>query len=52
LVVGGICGSAFADPQMRGEDSVRFLIEEKEITVRLPGPGKRGALMLIFRWNR
>jgi malonate-semialdehyde dehydrogenase (acetylating)/methylmalonate-semialdehyde dehydrogenase len=48
---GGTRGSAFADLQMRGEDSVRFFTKQKEVTVRWPEPGKRGALSLVFPGN-
>jgi malonate-semialdehyde dehydrogenase (acetylating)/methylmalonate-semialdehyde dehydrogenase len=48
---GGTRGSAFADLQMRGEDSVRFFTRQKEVTVRWPEPGKRGALSLVFPGN-
>ena len=42
LSFGGTRGSAFADLQMRGEDSIRFYTKQKEVTVRWPEPGKRG----------
>ncbi|MGD0862327.1 MAG: methylmalonate-semialdehyde dehydrogenase (CoA acylating), partial [Candidatus Limnocylindrales bacterium] len=48
LSFGGTRGSAFADLQMRGEDSIRFFTQQKEVTVRWPEPGKRGALSLVF----
>jgi malonate-semialdehyde dehydrogenase (acetylating)/methylmalonate-semialdehyde dehydrogenase len=48
---GGTRGSAFADLQMRGEDSVRFFTRQKEVTIRWPEPGKRGALSLVFPGN-
>ena len=51
LSFGGTRGSAFADLQMRGEDSVRFFTKQKEVTVRWPEPGKRGALSLVFPGN-
>lgn len=51
LSFGGTRGSAFADLQMRGEDSIRFFTKQKEVTVRWPEPGKRGALSLVFPGN-
>ncbi|MGO9208277.1 MAG: CoA-acylating methylmalonate-semialdehyde dehydrogenase [Candidatus Limnocylindrales bacterium] len=51
LSFGGTRGSAFADLQMRGEDSIRFYTQQKEVTVRWPEPGKRGALSLVFPGN-
>jgi malonate-semialdehyde dehydrogenase (acetylating)/methylmalonate-semialdehyde dehydrogenase len=48
---GGTRGSAFADLQMRGEDSVRFFTKQKEVTVRWPQPGKHGPLSLVFPGN-
>jgi len=51
LSFGGTRGSAFADLQMRGEDSIRFFTQQKEVTVRWPEPGKRGALSLVFPGN-
>ena len=48
---GGTRGSAFADLQMRGEDSVRFFTRQKEVTVRWPEPGKQGPLSLVFPGN-
>jgi malonate-semialdehyde dehydrogenase (acetylating) / methylmalonate-semialdehyde dehydrogenase len=48
---GGTRGSAFADLQMRGEDSVRFFTKQKEVTVRWPEPGKQGPLSLVFPGN-
>ena len=51
LSFGGTRGSSFADLQMRGEDSVRFFTKQKEVTVRWPEPGKRGALSLVFPGN-
>ena len=48
---GGTRGSAFADLQMRGEDSVRFFTRQKEVTVRWPEPGKHGPLSLVFPGN-
>jgi malonate-semialdehyde dehydrogenase (acetylating)/methylmalonate-semialdehyde dehydrogenase len=51
LSFGGTRGSAFADLQMRGEDSIRFYTKQKEVTVRWPEPGKRGALSLVFPGN-
>jgi malonate-semialdehyde dehydrogenase (acetylating)/methylmalonate-semialdehyde dehydrogenase len=51
LSFGGTRGSAFADLQMRGEDSIRFFTRQKEVTVRWPEPGKREALSLVFPGN-
>ncbi len=51
LSFGGARGSVFADLQMRGEDSIRFFTRQKEVTVRWPEPGKRGALSLVFPGN-
>ncbi len=51
LSFGGTRGSAFADLQMRGEDSIRFFTRQKEVTVRWPEPGRRGALSLVFPGN-
>jgi malonate-semialdehyde dehydrogenase (acetylating)/methylmalonate-semialdehyde dehydrogenase len=51
LSFGGTRGSSFADLQMRGEDSIRFFTKQKEVTVRWPEPGKRGALSLVFPGN-
>ena len=51
LSFGGTRGSAFADLQMRGEDSIRFFTKQKEVTVRWPEPGRRGALSLVFPGN-
>ncbi len=51
LSFGGTRGSAFADLQMRGDDSVRFFTKQKEVTVRWPEPGRRGALSLVFPGN-
>jgi malonate-semialdehyde dehydrogenase (acetylating)/methylmalonate-semialdehyde dehydrogenase len=51
LSFGGTRGSVFADLQMRGEDSIRFFTKQKEVTVRWPEPGKRGALSLVFPGN-
>jgi malonate-semialdehyde dehydrogenase (acetylating) / methylmalonate-semialdehyde dehydrogenase len=51
LSFGGTRGSAFADLQMRGEDSVRFFTRQKEVTVRWPEPGKHGPLSLVFPGN-
>jgi malonate-semialdehyde dehydrogenase (acetylating) / methylmalonate-semialdehyde dehydrogenase len=48
---GGTRGSAFADLQMRGEDSVRFFTRQKEVTIRWPEPGKQGPLSLVFPGN-
>jgi malonate-semialdehyde dehydrogenase (acetylating)/methylmalonate-semialdehyde dehydrogenase len=47
----GTRGSAFADLQMRGEDSIRFFTKQKEITVRWPEPGREGPLSLVFPGN-
>jgi malonate-semialdehyde dehydrogenase (acetylating) / methylmalonate-semialdehyde dehydrogenase len=51
LSFGGTRGSAFADLQMRGEDSVRFFTKQKEVTVRWPEPGREGPLSLVFPGN-
>jgi malonate-semialdehyde dehydrogenase (acetylating)/methylmalonate-semialdehyde dehydrogenase len=51
LSFGGTRGSAFADLQMRGEDSVRFYTKQKEVTVRWPEPGRQGPLSLVFPGN-
>ena len=51
LSFGGAKGSAFADLQMRGEDSIRFFTRQKEVTVRWPDPGRRPALSLVFPGN-
>ncbi|HEX8940547.1 MAG TPA: CoA-acylating methylmalonate-semialdehyde dehydrogenase [Candidatus Limnocylindrales bacterium] len=51
LSFGGTRGSAFADLQMRGEDSIRFFTKQKEVTIRWPEPGKRGTLSLVFPGN-
>jgi malonate-semialdehyde dehydrogenase (acetylating)/methylmalonate-semialdehyde dehydrogenase len=51
LSFGGTRGSAFADLQMRGEDSIRFFTKQKEVTVRWPEPGRRAALSLVFPGN-
>jgi malonate-semialdehyde dehydrogenase (acetylating)/methylmalonate-semialdehyde dehydrogenase len=51
LSFGGARGSAFADLQMRGEDSIRFFTIQKEVTVRWPEPGRRGSLSLVFPGN-
>jgi malonate-semialdehyde dehydrogenase (acetylating)/methylmalonate-semialdehyde dehydrogenase len=51
LSFGGTRGSAFADLQMRGEDSVRFFTRQKEVTVRWPEPGRHGPLSLVFPGN-
>jgi malonate-semialdehyde dehydrogenase (acetylating)/methylmalonate-semialdehyde dehydrogenase len=48
---GGTRGSAFADLQMRGDDSVRFFTRQKEVTIRWPEPGKQGPLSLVFPGN-
>jgi malonate-semialdehyde dehydrogenase (acetylating)/methylmalonate-semialdehyde dehydrogenase len=52
LSFGGTRGSAFADVQMRGEDSIRFFTKQKEVTVRWPKPGKQGPLSLVFPGNK
>jgi malonate-semialdehyde dehydrogenase (acetylating)/methylmalonate-semialdehyde dehydrogenase len=52
LSFGGTRDSAFADLQMRGEDSIRFFTKQKEVTVRWPAPGKQGPLSLVFPSNR
>ncbi len=51
LSFGGTRGSAFADLQMRGDDSVRFFTKQKEVTVRWPEPGRRAGLSLVFPSN-
>jgi malonate-semialdehyde dehydrogenase (acetylating)/methylmalonate-semialdehyde dehydrogenase len=51
LSFGGTHGSAFADLQMRGEDSVRFFTKQKEVTSRWPEPGREGPLSLVFPGN-
>jgi malonate-semialdehyde dehydrogenase (acetylating)/methylmalonate-semialdehyde dehydrogenase len=51
LSFGGTKASAFADLQMRGEDSIRFFTKQKEVTVRWPKPGKQGPLSLVFPSN-
>jgi malonate-semialdehyde dehydrogenase (acetylating)/methylmalonate-semialdehyde dehydrogenase len=51
LSFGGTKDSAFADLQMRGEDSIRFFTKQKEVTVRWPKPGKQGPLSLVFPGN-
>ena len=52
LSFGGTRGSAFADVQIRGEDSIRFFTKQKEVTVRWPKPGKQGPLSLVFPGNK
>ncbi len=52
LSFGGTRNSAFADVQMRGEDSIRFFTKQKEVTVRWPKPGKQGPLSLVFPGNK
>jgi malonate-semialdehyde dehydrogenase (acetylating) / methylmalonate-semialdehyde dehydrogenase len=52
LSFGGTRGSAFADVQMRGDDSIRFFTKQKEVTVRWPKPGKQGPLSLVFPGNK
>jgi malonate-semialdehyde dehydrogenase (acetylating)/methylmalonate-semialdehyde dehydrogenase len=52
LSFGGTRSSAFADVQMRGEDSLRFFTKQKEVTVRWPKPGKQGPLSLVFPGNK
>ena len=52
LSFGGTRNSAFADLQMRGEDSIRFFTKQKEVTVRWPKPGKQGPLSLVFPGNK
>jgi malonate-semialdehyde dehydrogenase (acetylating)/methylmalonate-semialdehyde dehydrogenase len=52
LSFGGTRGSAFADVQMRGEDSIRFFTKQKEVTVRWPKPGRQGPLSLVFPGNK
>ncbi len=51
LSFGGTKASAFADLQIRGEDSIRFFTKQKEVTVRWPKPGKQGPLSLVFPGN-
>jgi len=51
LSFGGTKSSAYADVQMRGEDSIRFFTKQKEVTVRWPKPGKQGPLSLVFPSN-
>ena len=51
LSFGGTELSAFADLQMRGEDSIRFFTKQKEVTVRWPEPGSEGPLSLVFPAN-
>ena len=51
LSFGGARGSAFADLQMRGEDSILFFTKQKEVTVRWPEPGRHGTLSLVFPGN-
>ncbi len=51
LSFGGTRGSAYADLQMRGEDSIRFFTKQKEVTVRWPDPAARPALSLVFPGN-
>jgi malonate-semialdehyde dehydrogenase (acetylating)/methylmalonate-semialdehyde dehydrogenase len=51
LSFGGTRASSFADLQMRGEDSIRFFTKQKEVTIRWPEPGRRGALSLVFPGN-
>jgi malonate-semialdehyde dehydrogenase (acetylating)/methylmalonate-semialdehyde dehydrogenase len=48
LSFGGTRESAFADLQMRGEDSIRFWTQQKEVAVRWPEPGSTGPLSLVF----
>ncbi len=52
LSFGGTRSSAFADVQIRGEDSIRFFTKQKEVTVRWPKPGKQGPLSLVFPGNK
>jgi malonate-semialdehyde dehydrogenase (acetylating)/methylmalonate-semialdehyde dehydrogenase len=52
LSFGGTRNSAFADVQMRGEDSIRFFTKQKEVTVRWPRPGRQGPLSLVFPGNK
>jgi malonate-semialdehyde dehydrogenase (acetylating)/methylmalonate-semialdehyde dehydrogenase len=52
LSFGGTRNSAFADVQIRGEDSIRFFTKQKEVTVRWPKPGKQGPLSLVFPGNK
>ena len=51
LSFGGAKKSALGDLQMRGEDSIRFFTQQKEVTVRWPEPGSRPALSLVFPSN-
>jgi malonate-semialdehyde dehydrogenase (acetylating)/methylmalonate-semialdehyde dehydrogenase len=51
LSFGGAKKSAFGDLAMRGEDGIRFFTQRKEVTVRWPEPGRRGALSLVFPGN-
>ena len=51
LSFGGAKLSAFADLQMRGEDSIRFFTKQKEVTIRWPEPGTEGPLSLVFPAN-
>ena len=45
---GGTRGSAFADLQMRGDDSIRFFTKQKEVAVRWPQSSDGPALSLAF----
>jgi malonate-semialdehyde dehydrogenase (acetylating) / methylmalonate-semialdehyde dehydrogenase len=49
---GGATESALGDLPMKGEDGLRFFTRQKEVTIRWPEPGKRGALRLVFPGNR
>jgi malonate-semialdehyde dehydrogenase (acetylating) / methylmalonate-semialdehyde dehydrogenase len=51
LSFGGAKKSAFGDLAMRGEDGIRFFTQQKEVTVRWPEPGSKGALSLVFPGN-
>ena len=51
LSFGGSKKSSFGDLAMRGEDGIRFFTQRKEVTVRWPEPGRRGALSLVFPTN-
>ena len=51
LSFGGAKSSSFGDLPMRGEDGMRFFTRQKEVTVRWPEPGRRGALSLVFPGN-
>jgi malonate-semialdehyde dehydrogenase (acetylating) / methylmalonate-semialdehyde dehydrogenase len=51
LSFGGTRGSAFADLQMRGDDSIRFFTRQKEVTIRWPAPGSKASLSLVFPGN-